>query len=49
MLPTEDFTDMTLACEDIDEDDESDDPESGSLMTQVYWCWDKYKNICGLI
>ena len=26
MIPTEDFTDMTLACEDTGEDDESDDP-----------------------
>ena len=26
MIPTEDFTDVTLACEDIDEDDEPDDP-----------------------
>ena len=27
MIPTEDFTDMTLACDDIDEDDEPDDPD----------------------
>ena len=25
MIPTEDFTDVTLSCEDIDEDDESDE------------------------
>ena len=27
MIPTEDFTDVTLTCEDIDEDDEPDDPD----------------------
>ena len=27
MIPTEDFRAMTLACEDIDEDGESDDPD----------------------
>ena len=37
MIPTEDFTDVTLACEDIDEDDEPDDPDD-----PMCWCWDKY-------
>ena len=32
MIPTEDFTDMTMACEDIDEDDESDDPDDHSVL-----------------
>ena len=27
MIPTEDLTDVTLACEDIDEDGDSDDPD----------------------
>ena len=32
MIPTEDFTDLTLACEDIDEDDESDDPDDPGVL-----------------
>ena len=32
MIPTENFTDMTLACEDIDEDDESDDPDDPGVL-----------------
>ena len=32
MIPTEDFADMTLACEDIDEDDESDDPDDPDVL-----------------
>ena len=27
MIPNEDFTEVTLACEDIDEDGESGDPD----------------------
>ena len=42
MIPTENFTDMTLACEDIDEDDESDDPDDQWSLTMVCRCWDKY-------
>ena len=32
VIPSEDFTDMTLACEDIDEDDESDDPDDPGVL-----------------
>ena len=32
MIPTEDFTDLTLACEDIDEDDESDDLDDPGVL-----------------
>ena len=32
MIPTEDFTDVTLSCEDIDEDDESDDPDDPGVL-----------------
>ena len=32
MIPTEYFTDMTLACEDTDEDDESDDPDNPNVL-----------------
>ena len=32
MIPTENFTDMTPACEDIDEDDESDDPDDRNVL-----------------
>ena len=32
MIPTEDFTYMTLACEYIDEDDESDDPGDPGVL-----------------
>ena len=32
MIPTEDFTGMTLACKDIDEDDESDDLDDPGVL-----------------
>ena len=35
MITTEDFTDVTLACENIDKDDETDDPDDPDDISDV--------------
>ena len=32
MITTENFTDVTLACENIDKDDETDDPDDPDVL-----------------
>ena len=35
MITTENFTDVTLACENIDKDDETDDPDDPDDISDV--------------
>ena len=48
MIPIEDFTDVTLAIEDTDEDDEDDLTDVTLVSVDTYWRLDWcYSSNCG--